>query len=500
MDIDAAQPNETIVDLQQYADKILDDEDRPLFDEAVKAANVGALRAAYIMVWLACAESLKRRFKEAAVRDSAAGTLVDQINRREQNQSSVDKILISHAKTYGFISDSGHTDLVNVYDNRCIYGHPYHEAPSVEKLLSAADAVVGLVLSQPILLKQGFGTQLLNDLMTNRPYLDDQASVVEEFARNMAPRFHEDVLVWFLDQCLERIDTMSGDASMGLFSRRGVWFTRAFLQGVGVAILTADEWHVRSIRYPSAFTMVCSAPTIFEQLGGYAQDALVGLVIDQSTQQISVLRSLGVLSEANVLSDRQAERYLERVEGLDIGDFGLSGLGINFAYKKIVGGLESLTWPLQNPAASLISSYGPDEIARLTGEQQITLGRNVLQADDGSSRGARACLAAIAGQEECWPVDFLRGVFLECFTNEDHGIRLKTSRLDLVLRGVSKLDFESRNELIGETVDSIRAGEPTRLSNREEFEAAVNLLNDEEWSGAVADALQRKEHELVRQY
>ncbi len=487
------------VNLKPYADEILSDEDRPLFDEAVKAANVGALRAAYIMVWLACAESLKRRFKEAAVRDSAAGVVVAEIDRREQNQNAVDKILITHAKKYGFISDSGHTDLVNVYDNRCVYGHPYHEAPSVEKLMAAANAVVGLVLSQPILLKQGFGTQLLNDLMTNRTYLDDQASVVEEFARNIEPRFHEDVLVWFLDHCLERIDNMSGDASMGLFFRRGVWFTRTFLQEVGIAILTADEWHVRSTQYPGAFAMVCSAPRIFEQLGGYAQDALLGLVIAQSNQQTSLLEQVRTLHEANLLSDRQTERYLERVEELNISDFGLSGLGINLAYEKIVESLESQTWPLQNPAARLISSYGPNEVARLTEEQQIILGRNVLQADDGSSRGAHACLVAIAGQEECWPGDFLRGILLECFTNELHGIRLKTGSLVLVLRAISKLDVETRNELIAETAASIQAGERTRWSNREEFDAAVQLLNDEEWSVVVSDALQRIEHKLIRQ-
>lgn len=491
------QSHSSSVDLSKYADHILSVEDHPLFDDAVKAANVGALRAAYIMVWLACAESLKRRFNEAAVRDSAAGAVVAEINRREQSHSSVDKILIAHAKDYGFISDSGSTDLTNVYDNRCVYGHPYHQEPSEEKLLAAADAVVRLVLSQPVLLKHGFGSQLLDNLMANRAYLDDQESVVEAFARSIVPRFHEDIFVWFLDKCLERIQGIAGDASMSPFSRRGIWFTQTFLQEVGVAILTPDEWHARSTQYPDAFMMVCSTPTMFEQLGDYAQDALVGLAIDRSTQQTSALGILAALHEANLLSDRQAERYLERAAQLEISDFGRSELGMNVAYEKIVHALESLTWPEQNPAAKLILSYGPNEVARLTEEQQIRLGRNVLQADDGSSWGAHECLEAIAEQDACWPVNFLRGVFLECFTNERHSVRLKTGSLDLVLRAVSKLDAEARDNLITETAASIQSGESSRLHNREMFDVTIERLNDREWSRIIAETLQPMEPALV---
>ena len=66
----------TSVDLDHYEQKIESGDDDPLFREAVRAAQAGALRASYIMVWLACAESLKRRFREARVRDHQAGVIV----------------------------------------------------------------------------------------------------------------------------------------------------------------------------------------------------------------------------------------------------------------------------------------------------------------------------------------------------------------------------------------------------------------------------------------
>lgn len=61
-----------MVDISEYAAKILTEEDRPLFQEAVTSAFHDALRGAYILIWIACAEGLKRKFREAVVRDGNA--------------------------------------------------------------------------------------------------------------------------------------------------------------------------------------------------------------------------------------------------------------------------------------------------------------------------------------------------------------------------------------------------------------------------------------------
>ena len=76
------------VDIGDYSTQILSEDDRPLFDEAVEAAKVGALRAAYVMIWLSCAESLKRRFRETQQRDGVAAKIVGDIEAKEKASSS----------------------------------------------------------------------------------------------------------------------------------------------------------------------------------------------------------------------------------------------------------------------------------------------------------------------------------------------------------------------------------------------------------------------------
>jgi len=187
------------VDLSSYANNILADEDRPLFDEAVEAGKAGALRAAYVMIWLACAESLKRRFREAQQRDNAAGKIVGEIEAGENAHKAVDKFVLKKALEYGFVSDSGHAILNHIYEMRCIYGHPYEEAPSQEQVSCAAAVVVEHVLSKPVTLRHSFGEKLLKNLTEERNYLDDQETAVVVFAKDILPRIDKSIYDWLLD-------------------------------------------------------------------------------------------------------------------------------------------------------------------------------------------------------------------------------------------------------------------------------------------------------------
>ena len=98
------------------------------------------------MVWLTCAESLRRRFNEAKTRDNDAGRIAGEIEKRESDHRAVDKNLLDEGRNYGFISDSGKTVLTHIYEKRCIFAHLYEEAQSGEHLTEAASAIVELVL------------------------------------------------------------------------------------------------------------------------------------------------------------------------------------------------------------------------------------------------------------------------------------------------------------------------------------------------------------------
>jgi len=192
--------------LKKYQDKILSEDDKTLFGEAVVAASKGAPRGAYILIWISGAESLKRKFKEAALRDGRAGQILGEIQQGEDQHKSVDLLILKRAKEYGFIDDTAFQKLEHVYDLRCLYGHPYESAPSDLELLSAAEVVVGNVLSKPTTLKHGFVDKVVEQLFDDTNFLEHSKPAVTSFASDLTDKIDTDVYRYLVEKYAPKID------------------------------------------------------------------------------------------------------------------------------------------------------------------------------------------------------------------------------------------------------------------------------------------------------
>ena len=479
------------IDLGTYAEQIRAEQDRPLFDDAVAAAKVGALRGAYIMIWLACAESLKRRFHEAQVRDNTAGKIVGTIDAMESEGKAVDKFLLTKAHEYGFVSGSGYTILGQVYDLRCLYGHPYEEAPSPEKVMDAASAVVNLILSQPMKLKQGFGDQLLRSLLEDRNYLDNYEPAVTALAKSIVPRLDESILPWILDKYWGTLEDIVDDSSMAVLSCRGIWFSRALLMEAGVTVFIQEEWHDRSARFPKVLAALCCITPIFIYIGELAQDLLVGSILDRAETRASALTHLEELDNEGTLSERQRKRFAEGLNGLPIGTIQASGLMTRTCYERVMSALGSSNWYNQNPAINLVMSNGSEQVNVLTAEQQVDLGRNILQAGEGAATSATAFLESLS-RGVGWPIDIVRGVALESFTNERNEIRMKDRHLGSVIAAIAQLETPEQSELATEIALSIQTGTPKRWRFHDEFRLVIASLNSHSWADPIVEALEVK--------
>ncbi len=485
--------NRQTVDLSEYARKILAEEDRPLFDDAVQAGKVGALRAAYVMIWLACAESLKRRFREAQTRDNAAGTIVSEIEEKECQHKAVDKFLLEKAREYGFLSDSGHKRLNHVYEMRCVYGHPYEEAPSQEEVLHAAALVVEHVLSKPVKLRHGFGSQLLKSLLTNQTYLDNQETAVTAFTKNILQRLDESIHGWLLDNYWKELENLADDSSTEIFFRRGIWFCRAMLMKVGVGVFSHDEWHEMVNKFPKTLMRaLCSIADLFKEIGERAQDSLVGSILDESGTRSWVLCYLERLDNDGALSERQKQRFAERVSSLSSSELKSASLTTKTCFQTLIVALRSYNWYEQNPAIELIISNGPTQAADLNEDQQVDLGRNILQAGEGKARSADEFLEKLSQGGTSWPFDVVRGIALETFTNEKNEIRFKDRHLNHVLSALAHLTDKQRDQIVGEIAASVHVGVPKDWVDRTDFNRVIDSLRAYGWTAKLISSLEAK--------
>ena len=259
------------LDLKDYFNRILEEEDKPLFEDAVKAAIAGAMRGAYVLIWLSCAESLKRRFREAQKRDGSAGKIYGNIKELEKQHKPIDKFVLDKALDYGFLSDSAHNVLNHIYEMRCVYGHPYEEEPSEEQNTHAAESVVRLVLAQPLKLSHGFATQILIKMLEDQNYLDDTIKAVSGFAKDILTRIDEQIYDWFLKKIWIELEKIADDPTMMLFFKRGKRFSQTLIEVSTTELFNDDQWHDLVSQFPNTALRVLSKSSLFKGIGHRAQ-------------------------------------------------------------------------------------------------------------------------------------------------------------------------------------------------------------------------------------
>ena len=482
-----------MVDLTSYKTRILSAEDEPLFEDAVKAAGSGALRAAYVMIWLSCAESLKRKFREAQIRDGIAARIVGDLARKEAEHKSIDKFLLDKAREYGFLSYSAYTILLHVYEMRCIYGHPYEEAPGEEQVFNAAAATIDYVLSQPVKLRHGFGSQLLDNLLKDPHYLDSQRNTVEQFTKEIILRIDSSIYTWLLKKYWEGLEIIADDPTLKVFFSRGIWFTRTYLKEVGVSIFSSEQWHGEVTTFPKTLIRIFAESELFSQVGQRTQDYLVGKLIEASNSRSDALHILECLYNNSVLSPRQIERFVEKINASNFTKLISSELSINLCFDKTIDALKSHNWYTQNPAIDFVRSNNIEQLNNLPSEKQCLLGRNILQAAEGGSSSARNLLEIINESYANWPVCVIKGIVLEVFTNEELQIRFKIECFSEVMNILDKLKADERIKILAEVEANVRAGQPNRIwVDKESFISISQLLECYEWSTTLRQCIDER--------
>lgn len=482
--------------LSKYLDQV-NSQDMPLMEEVNRSASSGALRAAYIMVWIACAESIKRRFKEAGKRDHVAGKVSNHIEGMEKRHEAIDKILLEEAKKYGFIMDSEYTELLYIYNMRCIYGHPYELAPTEEQVIHAVSTVVRIVMSKPVKMREGFISQLLQDMMSEKFYLDDQERAIQEFAQEIMLKIDENTFAYMFEKYWDKLEKIAFDPTMSIFFRRGIIFTKKILQTLDIEAFSENEWHDMVCKFPEVMSNILSVPGLYHEVGMKAQDALVGQLIEKSKIIPSRLRFLQQVE--NELSGRQKERFYKQIEEISPSDLYESQLNLSLCFNVVIKQLSTRNWFGQNPAIKFIRMEGEQQISMLAVEQQSVLGRNILQAAEGGANEADIYIQALVSNIQDYPDAFIKGLILECFINESKEIRFKMEALPNVLKGLNTLDEKRRESIVDCVFNDISIGnkKSDNYLRDEEFERMLNILKLYSWTDSIRSILELKKSVLI---
>jgi hypothetical protein len=471
--------------LKSYVDRVLDATDRVLFEEAAACALSGANRSAFIMVWLSCAESLKRRFNSVKARDSAAALIAGEIARKEGLHQSIDHYVLTKSKEYGFVNDAEFTQLNHIYEMRSIYGHPYEKSPSEEELVAAAACVVESVLRRPVRLRHGYLNEQVRLITEERLFLDDHQPAVETYAREVFPRMDETLVEWFVIKLCAATEANFGDKAMAQFVRRAVWFSAEILRCLPTEAVTAWDFRASLTATPAVASAVLACPRLFGLIAAHSQDMVIGNLLERAKVNLSRLKVIEILQDQGLLSARHNHRFSESLSTFDVTDLGASGIALKSYAARLVEVIKKHNWYAQNPALDLLRNQGPDEISKLDAAMQAILGNNVLQAAEGSAGSAISFLQELGSTDVIWPPAFIGGIVAECFVNDTNQIRFKWQRISEGLRTLQTVPTEARTAILDQVVDRIKRGTPKegyRLSGArtDVLESIAKLRSEDE--------------------
>lgn len=444
--------------LSMYMDKVLHEDDKKLFKEAVESAKGDALRAAYIMIWITCAESIKRRFRELAARDNNAKKAISNLEDAERKKQSIDNRLIEQAAKYGLIQPSESTKLTHIYELRCIYAHPYELKPSEEELRAAAHNSVDVLLGRPTKLREGFLSEQVRRLTQDSSYIDSTSEACSEYVNEIIVKVADDLHLFFLTKLWKETEPMTSDASSRDFAIRAVVVSAEYLKLLPDDIFETISVEDEIANYPRLLRTILVRPEIFERLKSRAKDIVVGKLVEISMSSSNFVGKFEILYDQDLLTQRQKQRFEETIQQAPYHVLRASGVDPSKYIKRIIRDLKVPDWAEQNPAAVTLNELGAARIGNLAASIQFELGQNVLQAADGSAWKAEGLLRELTYTKERWPKRFIAGVFSECLLNDGGQIRFKPSEFGSAIKATKTLGDSERRELIDEIVDAINQG------------------------------------------
>lgn len=446
-----------MADLNSYLNDVIDEQDQILLREASDCLRTGARRAAYITVWLATGEALRRKFVVAQRFDGQAGQIVGQIQKREADHKAVDSLLIDKACEYGFVSDAEAQRLRHLYENRNIYGHPYEESPSDEAVIAAAYDAVDLVLGRDVRLRHGYLDRQVSRLTGDVTFLADNPDAISAFAEQVHRRSAPDVRLWFVRKMLEALAPIFADPSQDVLQRRGVQFLRAFLL-VDPSIF--DDWEAADDLpdHPEVLPGLLADSELFVRISDHAQDIVVNVLSQRAPADHRFLELLWRVNDDGVLPERHSGGFDSLLESIPIRRLTGRGLPLRAYWTKVVAALASHSWDAQNEAISVLRNAGPDQVANLDRDVQEDIGRQIMQAAEGTAWRAEGLLEGFPTADPAWPAKVIEGAAVEPFLAVDGQVRLKPGKSIEALRGLASVDSQQRDCVLDRIRDGVRAG------------------------------------------
>jgi len=420
---------------------IVDEDDKVLFDEIIKCYTSGAFRAAYIMTWVTIVESLKKKLKEMALRDSAVEKFVAEIEEREKEGGYIsDKKILEKSKEYGLINSEEYEKLEHIRKMRNIYTHPYQSSPSQEEVIAAIKITVESVLKKPPLLRHGYIKEIISSLVKKPHYIDDDERKIRDFVKSIAYKIHPDTYSYAFRISCEYLESLIKEPNLDRFVKRLIIFMDQLFKCINLNQIDVESWKLNDIceRFPEGSAILICGTEIWKFIPELVKDRAIGYLLESNFRdkksysirdilegKIFSLPSFNLsivfsLYNKGFLTDSQKNKFLEVIneKTIDYPTLIKAKIPLQLYLDKILNDLDEFYFEHQNRAGRALYDIDPQQFFNLTEEEQEKLGRNVFLSANKNAYDVIRFLDKVSKNPTQYPPIFIRGIFLGAVIKE----------------------------------------------------------------------------------
>lgn len=434
-----------------WINDVKDDADKELFNEIITCIDTESYRSATVMIWVLCAESLQKRLKQLSQNNKSIKKDLKTWNK-EKNEAELLKL----CKKHDLISDSdcNHLNLIRKARNK--YAHPNNVAPEKNQVLAYLFFALNSVLSKSSQYSFLEARNLLKLLLSDPIQLGNKNTIqIRSYSRNLIsklnPNIHEPILKLLFDITEKLFNDF--DVEKQKCIDIGLILIKELILADNELI---DESKCSEFLNNSKITScnVFSEIEIWELIDEntrYKTFKYSSNFESEIFSEIDFITTFHKLIE-NDLLDTNLKKDFNKILGETPIDLVLNcEISTETKFEKIINNFKSYDWHIQNPTAKLVRQIN---LNQFNDKQLEIIGRNLLQAADGGSRGSKTSIEYILrNYNNNIPKSLIKGIAFEVFVNEKNEFRLKENYFRKIIIAISRDEFRS---IYNELLDAIK--------------------------------------------
>lgn len=364
----------------ELKNKIVDHEDLVLFDEAIGCLKSNFLRSSYIISWICLIESLKRKlYKLSTLGDKKAEEAIKKIETNEEQNNSVDKIIMEESKNCGIIENTDFSTLKYLWEQRCIFAHPYKIQPEIEEVKHILTQSIKLSLGKDLFFNKEYLSEVATNIVDKPFFLPTDNEKIQEYSKKILSRTPQNLYPFFFKTLLYKIGTIKDDDTK---INEQVKLRQFIIQTLESAEKALDDaaWAIedRVVKFPYECFIGFVSKGIWPKLSERIKEILISYIeTEQNSQKESIIKLITkTLIEGAVLEEKFKNKFIKYLNKTKF-DNAINYYGDNkSAYDRIISELETFDYSKQNSVIDYLKiTNGSSIVNSLDFQKQFNLGR-----------------------------------------------------------------------------------------------------------------------------